>query len=175
MFNQPDFEFNENSKHSSYSSWRETQENFLPSELLVPGGFLFKHRLHLLLFVKVKRHETVQTPQPAVSRGRRNCSLFPPSPPSCLLPLLPLPAGPLGVKAELANPPQNYPSWSGEQGRCQKKSPTSTGGGAREGPVALHGAGLEPKGVKPPGTSKLSAWSNASEVNLRSDCNKCLH
>lgn len=52
-------EFHEDSKYSSYSSWKETQENFLPSELLVPGGFLLKHRLGLLLFLEVKRHEIV--------------------------------------------------------------------------------------------------------------------
>lgn len=103
--------------------------------------------------------------QPAVSRGRRNCSLFPPSPPSHPLPL---PAGPL-MKAEPTNAPQNYLSWSSEQGWFQKKGLMSSRGGAREGPVALHRAGLEPKGVKPPGTSKPLGWSNMSRVNLRSD------
>lgn len=69
--NQSDFEFNENSKHSSYSSWRETQENFLPSKLLVPGGFLLKYCLGLLLFLKGKRHQRVCADPTACCQQRK--------------------------------------------------------------------------------------------------------
>lgn len=159
-------EFDEDSKYSSYSSWKETQENFLPSELLVPGGFLLKHRLGLLLFLEVKRHEIVCADPTACCQQRKEELLL----------ASPIPSQPSAPTACWTTregwpyqPSTKLPQLKRWAGLVPKKGLMSSRGGAREGPVALHRAGLKPKGVKPPGTSKPLGWSNMSRVNPRSD------